>query len=170
MFWRGTLMRSCWQVFTPQSEEMSLLGSNMDLKIILFPPLSNLSCSTVFIHSDQSASSRSGLDAPELPLRKPCLHSIQGLCHLLCKAPFSSWLLPPAWAGLHLISWPERESVQISKLGTGAPRDRMDKEQWAAKPHLPRRAAASCPSSLVIANGHMGSIVPELLILTSWFS
>lgn len=38
---------------TPQSEEMPLLGPSVCLKILLSSPLSNLSCSTVFIPSDR---------------------------------------------------------------------------------------------------------------------
>lgn len=73
-------------IVTPQSEEMSLLGSNMDLKIILFLRHSNQSCSTVFIpRSTQFASSGSALGAPGLPLREPCLNSIQRLGHCCAK-------------------------------------------------------------------------------------
>lgn len=170
MFWRGTLMRSCWQCYSPVWGDVTVRVQHgledhfvpSTFQSVMFHSLYSQE------HSVYKLRVRAG--CPWITTQGALSSFHTGTWSLLCKAPFSSWLLPPAWVGLHLISWPGRESVQISKLGTGAPRDQMDKEQWTPKPHLPRGAAASCPSSPVIANGHMGSMVPELLILTSWSS
>lgn len=62
----------------------------------------------------------------------------------LCKAQFSSWFLPPAWARAHLIPWPGRESGADLKERNSGPRGQMDKisetkwgeEQWTPKCHV----------------------------------
>lgn len=166
MFWQGTLMKSSWQCYFPVWGDVTVRIQH-GFEDHTVPSTFQY----VMFHSLYSqwpvCKSRVGAGCPWVTSQGALSSFHIGTLSLLCKALFSSWLLPPSRAGPHLISWPGRESVQISKLGSGAPRDQMDKVQWTPKPHLLRGASSSCPSSLVIANGRMGSVVPELLILTS---
>lgn len=130
MFWQGTLMRSSWQCYSPVWGDVTVRVQH------------GLEDQSVMFHSLYSQWSvckpRVWAGCPWITTRGTLSSFHTGTLSLLCKAPFSSWLLPPARAGPHLISWPGRESMQTSKLGTGAPRDQMDKEQWTSKPHLRR--------------------------------
>lgn len=113
---------------TLQSEEMPALGPNVHLKITLFSPLSNLSCCQIFTHSDQSASPRSRLDTPWLPLREPCLHPTWELCPTAVQSPVlqlaSPTSLGSSWFSSHD---PAEGLVQIPRSETRALRGWMDK-------------------------------------------
>lgn len=129
---------------SPQSEETPLLGLSVYLKIILFSPLSKPPCPTVFFCSDRATSPGSRLDSPALPLRAPLFILDGNFILLLCKAQFSSWILPPASS--HDLG---ESPVQISKPKLGFPGTRWIRKNKHQSPTSPREQHLVLPAWLM---------------------
>lgn len=113
---------------TPQSEEMPLLGPSVCLKILLSSPLSNLSCSTVFIPSDR-LQVQGPAGHPWAPTQGAPSSYQTALCPTAVRRPVLQLASPISLGrgSFHLMT--RRKPGQSSKPGTGVPRDQMDKEE-----------------------------------------